>query len=95
MANFYPGETVICSVTITNSATGALTNPATSMTITITDPTTVKVVDAQAMINDSTGKYHYDYTSASNAALGTYVVTYTATDGSRVSKQSDQFSIVR
>ena len=95
MADFQAGETVICSVTITNSVTGALTNPGTSMTITITDPARVtKVVDTQAMVNDSVGKYHYDYTSSVNAPAGVYVVNYVATDGGRVSKQRDQFSIV-
>ena len=93
MASFRIAETVVCSITVTTTSSGALTNPATSMNITITDPSGVKVVDAQAMTNNSTGKYSYDYTSLGTAISGKYVVVYTATDGTRVSKTNDSFDL--
>lgn len=93
MINFERTETIVCSITI-KSTTGVLTNPATSMTVTITAPNNTAVVSAQAMTNDSTGLYHYDYTPASSVSLGEYKVRYTATDGSRVTIQDDVFNMV-
>ena len=91
MAKFNEGTTVICSITVTNSVTGALTNPATSMTIGVKDAGGAAIVAAgTAMTNDSTGKYHYDFTST-GVAIGTYAVTYTATDGTRVTVVRDTF----
>ncbi len=91
MAKFSQGTTVICSVTVLDSVTGALTNPATSMTIGIKDNVgSIIVAASTAMTNDSTGKYHYDFSSAA-APVGTHQVTYTATDGTRITVQRDTF----
>lgn len=84
------GETAICSIEVKNSA-GTKTDPSTSMTITIWDGHMDKVVDTQAMTKDATGEYHYDYTIA--AGEGNYKVLYVATNGSRVSKGKDSFSV--
>ncbi len=91
MGNFNQGTTVICSITVTDSVTGVLTNPATSMTIGIKDSVgTTVVAAATAMVNDSNGKYHYDFNSAGRS-LGTYYITYTATDGTRITVQRSTF----
>ncbi len=92
MAKLDAGETVVCSIEIKDSA-GTLTSPATSMTISIIGPTETTIVATTAMTNDSTGKYHYDYNSASTAARGVYRVTYTATDGTRITIQEATFEL--
>jgi len=88
MADFILGETVICSILVTNSA-GVLTDPATSMKITIKDSRNGLEVNDIAMVKDATGTYHYDYTIA--GVKGIYDVLYTATDGTRISKELDTF----
>lgn len=90
MKTFQRPETVICSITV-KTAAGVLTDPDTSMTITITDTNGTVKVNASAMTKDSTGTYHYDYTPASDATLGRYTIKYTATDGTRVTNQLDDF----
>ncbi len=89
MNTFERGETIICSIIIT--AEGIAVDPATSIKISITDPLFVKVVDDEAMVKDSTGHYHYDYTSAIDAAEKEYTVEYTAVDSARTTKQRDYF----
>ncbi len=85
---FENGETVICSCTVKNGST--LTDPDTSMKITIVDPEGTTAVDAQTMTKDSTGTYHYDYTSTK---IGVYSVLYVAVNGTKTSKTKEQFRI--
>ena len=94
MANFDTGETVICSITV-KDASGDLQDAATTMKIEIkvVAPIFSTIVSSTNMTNDSTGTYHYDYTST-GAARGDYEITYTATDGSRITKEVDTFSLV-
>ncbi len=88
MNTFDLGETVICSITV-KTAAGVLATPATSMTITITNPYGIAVVSAQNMTVDGVGLFHYDYTPT--VLRGPYVIAYTATDGTRVTEQADGF----
>jgi len=85
---FIRGETIICSVEIKDSD-GTLVDPETSMKITIADSTNGAEVDNQAMSKDSTGKYHYDWTSTSANLMGVYKIKYIATNGTRISIQKD------
>jgi uncharacterized protein YfaS (alpha-2-macroglobulin family) len=89
---FESGETVICSATVKTSA-GVLTDPATSMKITIYDPNDTVIVNDVAMTNDGVGLYHYDFASSSTYVMGTWEVYYTATDGTRISKTKDTFTL--
>lgn len=89
MANFLVGETAICSVEVRNQ-NNVLVNPI-SVTITISTRTGTKVNNATMLPPDSTGKYHYDYFATER---GTFSVIFTATDGSRVSKTTDNFKVV-
>ena len=82
------GDTAVCSITVKSGVN--LTDPTTSMKITITDPDGTAIVNDVAMTKDSTGTYHYDYLPVK---LGIYTVTYTATDTTRVSKHKDQFRV--
>lgn len=90
---FQIGETVICSCEVKDDA-GAYKDPITSMQIKIncTKPSNHSILAATAMTKDSTGKYHYDFASASNLA-GTYEAVYTATDGSRITIEKDIFDL--
>lgn len=87
---FQRTETVVCSVSIATNTGGAIT-PDTSVKITIYDPTNTPVVLAQDMVEDSTGEFHYDYTSAPTAILGVYRVRITATHSSRVTIKEATF----
>ena len=92
MALFQIGETVICTIEVRDDA-GNYKDPATSMTITITDPHHTVIVDNQAMTKDAVGKYHYDYNSPSTALSGNYTVRYVATDGSRITIEKETFAL--
>jgi len=85
---FENGETVICSCTVKNGST--LTDPDTSMKITITDPDGTAAVDSKDMTKDSTGTYHYDYTVTKS---GIYTVLYVAVNGTKTSKTKEHFRI--
>ena len=91
MAGFDIGETVICSVEVKNDA-GTLVDPATSMTITITDKLGAVKANAVAMTKDAVGKYHYDAQTAGWIA-GKCDVVYTATDGTRITIQRESFTL--
>ena len=93
MAKFDIGETVICSCEVKTDA-GVLTDPATSMTVTInqTSPVGKAVITVTAMTKDSAGKYHYDF-QTTTVSSGNYEVIYTATDGTRITIEKDSFSL--
>jgi uncharacterized protein YfaS (alpha-2-macroglobulin family) len=77
---YYQGETITLNATVKTTAR-ALVNPTTSITITVKDPDGTTKVDAQAMSNDSTGKYHYDYAIPSDATVGEWDVEVIASSG--------------
>ena len=81
------GETIICSCEVKDSA-GVLKDPATSMTITLTDKFNVVKVNAVAMTKDSVGKYHYDAQTV-GWIDGQYKVEYKATDGTRITIETE------
>ena len=88
---FDVGETVICSVEVKDD-NGVLKDPATSMTITITDKNGAVKVNAVNMGKDSTGKYHYDCQTAGYID-GEYEVKYIATDGTRITIETESFTL--
>ena len=77
MAIFIIGSTVICEIESRHKTTDALTSPDTSMTISITNPAGIKDVNAQAMTNDSAGKYHYNYATTGKTP-GKYLTEFVA-----------------
>lgn len=77
---YYQGETITLKATVKDTDR-ALANPTTSITVTVKDPAGTTKVDAQAMTNDSTGKYHYDYAIPSDATAGEWDVEVTASSG--------------
>jgi len=93
--NFERGETVVLSIEVRDED-DALTSPATSMTVAITDPDGIVVQVATAMTNTGgvTGLYHYDYLLGAAITLGIYEAEFKATDGSRVTIERDQFTVI-
>jgi len=93
MLTFDIGETVICSCEIKDDS-GNYKDPTTSMKITIkrVDPTRASVVTDTAMTPDSTGKYHYDCQTV-DYPEGKYEITYTATDGTRITIEKETFKL--
>ncbi len=89
---YQPAETVICSIEIYSSA-NVLTVPD-SITNTIKDSAGTAVVSAATPTNDSTGKYHYDYTIAASPVKGIYEITWKVTKDSRVTIARDHFEVV-
>lgn len=73
------------------TAAGALEDP-TTMTISIWKPDGTLDIDAVAMTNDSTGKFHYWYTVSNQ--VGKHKILYEATTGGKVSKHRDEFNAV-
>jgi len=94
MDEYHKGETIICEIEDRDTKTGELVDPATSLTLLITDNRNGKEVNNQDMVPDSTGKYHYDYTIPATAMGGVYKIVYTDTDGARISKGLDQFKVI-
>jgi 2-keto-4-pentenoate hydratase/2-oxohepta-3-ene-1,7-dioic acid hydratase in catechol pathway len=93
MKSFERGETVVLDITLRDHQTQELIDPGTYVKCTITGPTGAVVVNAQAMSKWSTGRYHYDYTSAVDAVLGVYQVLFDISDLGRVTKKREVFEI--
>jgi len=93
MANIFDiSETVICTIAI-KDADGTAQDPVTSMNIEIIriTPNPATMVASTGMEDDTgDGAYHYDCDTTGYLA-GFYMVKYTATDGDRVTIQTDTF----
>jgi hypothetical protein len=77
-----------------NLVDGALTDPATSVEIIITDPVGKVVQVLAAMSKDSTGKYYYTgYTIAADALTGVYDYEIRAVDGTQKSIARGSFEV--
>jgi len=70
---------------------GQYVNVSTSMKLTIilSPPHQILVPDTP-MVNDETGKYHYDYLTTNS---GKHKVIFTAVDGSRITKEELRFTV--
>lgn len=88
---YYQGETMRQSVELRDT-TRALVD-ADTIVITIVDPEETVQVSAQAMTNDSTGKYHYDYLIASDAEVGKWKTEVKAVRGS-IQIEQDEFTVM-
>lgn len=94
MATSYEcGETAVLDLEVYNRANGVLEDPATYIRATIWNSIGSKVVDAQNMVRDGIGKYHYDYLVPAAGPLGTWQVLFEVADGARVTKQRDSFDV--
>lgn len=50
----------------------ALSDPAVSIKITVTDPNGQTIINAQSMTKSTTGKYYYIYQTTSSSPIGLY-----------------------
>jgi len=103
---FQRAETIRCKIEITNTETGARTDPVTSTKITITDPAgeaalenSTPVTDKN-MDHDGLGLYHYDFNPnvydagppvVEDAELGKYLVRYTLDHDGIITIEDDSF----
>lgn len=94
MASFQVGETVVVRGTIKDE-NDALTTPATSTKITITDPTGTVVKDAQDVSFDAIGVWKYVYNSNASAAVGAYHARVKAIDGARTTIGDTEFFLTK
>jgi len=90
MKVYQQGETAMVYFVVTKS--GALYDPSTSVTCSIWLPSGTLDVNASAMTKESTGKYYYDYQTASKA-LGVYRARCTATDGTPITIEEGFFEV--
>lgn len=95
MNTFQIGETVVISHTAQKKVANVWTYyaPATSITVSVYDPTGIIDVTTAAMTADTdTGYYHYDYQSVGKTA-GTYRARVTDTDGTRITNKDGFFQL--
>lgn len=93
MAQYNRGETIIISAEVATAA-GVLTDPTTSITVSIRDCLKTLMVDDVAMLNDGTGLYHYDYTVPANGNLGIWNIWVKAVNGTRVTVELTEAEII-
>ena len=93
----YP-ETVACYFRVVSTTTGELYIPATSMKISIYDPSGALVVNSVDMTNISpvtigvtTYNYEYFYQTSTSSVMGTYRVRYIADNAGYITIQDDSF----
>ena len=94
MKTFQQGETAKLTCEVTNSA-GTLTDPGTSMKITVTDPTGTDQADAQDMTKDATGTYSYHYDIGASAELGVWTYECVAVNNAHTTIKGGSFEVVR
>ena len=97
----YP-ETIAFYLRVTKTDTGELYEPATTMQISVYDPTGTEIVSNDNMteitpvtIDTISYNYVYYYATTGSSNMGTYRIRYTATNGSYVTIQDDSFVLSR
>lgn len=81
MAKFNLGETIYLQIEIKDPITGVLTDPDTSITIQVNDPTGTEFLATDDMVRLSTGIYAYNLATLSNSVKGNYQVKFQTIDG--------------
>jgi uncharacterized protein YfaS (alpha-2-macroglobulin family) len=87
-------ETVKLRAEVRDPETNALTDPATSINMTIYQPDKTEAQASVAMTKISTGLYRYNYTIASDADLGIWKAEAKATNGTPVTVENAEFKVV-
>ena len=90
---FQKGETCPLEIEIRDKDTGALSTPASSVTITVTDSTGTVKVNNQVMTVKSTGIYYYNLQLVAGDESGIWTARFKATDGARVSITDCTFQV--
>ena len=93
MDTFQKGETCPLEIEIRDKDTGALSTPATSVTVTVTDSTGAVKVSNHAMTKKSTGIYYYNLQLVANNESGTWTARFKATDSAKVSITDFTFQV--
>lgn len=91
MDKFHQGETAPCK--IETYYNGVLTDPDTSVKVTIKDPRNGAELSDQVMSKSATGEYRYDYDLAATAEVGRWRRLYEITHGGDKFKAKDEFEV--
>lgn len=73
----------------------ALANPSTTPTIAITDPAGTVIQPETAMTQDSTGKWYFNFATASSYVLGVYKCLIKCIDATLTTEQRYTFNLGR
>ena len=84
MKTYEQGDSIRVEIDVKarSGRTYVLVNPASGCRLTLYDPDRTAVVDNQAMYNEATGLYYYNWQSASDSKRGVYVARISAIDTS-------------
>lgn len=93
MAQVAQSGTIRLPATFQDS-TGVLVDPDVPPTADILNPSNVEVESDLALVHDSLGEYHLDYTVAADAPLGAWTVRFTATINGGVVTGTDPFTVL-
>ena len=93
MPRFQRGETIICWRNVKNIDTGEYIDPS-SMRIQIKNSKNEIAAEEQDMHREDIGHYSYDFNTRASMPAGKYRAIYTATDGIRVTIETDNFGII-
>ena len=93
ISQYQRGSTVRLKVNIYD-ASGALYDPDTSVKVSVTDPDGTEKLTATDMTKESTGKYYYDWQTASDYTIGAYKQKVTSVDGSKTSIEIDDAAFI-
>ena len=93
MDTFQKSETCPLEIEIRDKDTGALSTPATSVTVTVTDSTGTVKVNNQAMTEASKGIYYYNLQLAAADESGKWTARFVATDNAKVSITDYDFKV--
>ena len=88
---YYQGETMPQTVEVRD--VDKVLIDADTIVITIADPEGTVKVTAEDMLNDSTGKYHYNYLLADDAVVGKWTTEVKAVKGETQMEQ-DEFTVM-
>ena len=84
MKTYEQGDSIRIEIDVKtrSSRTYTLTNPASGCTVTLYDPDRTAVFSSQAMSNEGTGLYFYNWQSLSTSKRGVYTARISAVDTS-------------
>lgn len=90
---FQRAETIVCDLVVKDSA-DVLIDPDTSTKIDVVHvPSNTTVVNDQNMVNDSTGKFHFDFQPTATELIGIYRAVFKTVHATRTSIALAEFTL--
>lgn len=91
---YYQGETFKQKANVKDISDGSDMAPD-MIVVTIVDSAGTKQIDAQAMVSDDIGWYHYAYNLADDATLGEWDTEVEANSGGAIAIKQDIFRVLK